>query len=99
MRGGVVGFGDVVGLIGESLAGSVSEFLVARADLANRILRVIVPGNLRFAVYVKPPAMHFTQRAARTAILIERDGEVMSVAVAHFPFPHEAATRRPLRVA
>lgn len=89
MRVGVVGAGDVVGLVRERFARSVGIFLVLGAGLADGILRGVVPGNTRLAVYVNPLAMHVAKRPPGVAVFLERDEESVSRSVTDFPFPHE----------
>src|ERR1039457_6546617 len=89
MRSGVVGGGNIVRRVGKGLIRSKGALLIAGTDLADGILGAIIPGDARLAVYVDPLAMHVAERALRIAILVERNEEVVSTAITHFPFPQE----------
>ena len=86
--------GHVVRRICKRLALGVGVLLMDRADLADRILRAVIPGHARFAVHVDPFAVFVAERAQSIPILQKRDVEVLSVAIADLPFAEEVATRR-----
>jgi len=85
MRACVASAGDIVGRIRKRFARSVGRLLVPGAGLADCILRGIVPGNTRFAVYVNPLAVYVARRPPGIAIFFERDEEVVSDSIASFP--------------
>ena len=78
MRSGVVSARHVFWGSGERLARPESAFLVPVADLADRILIPIVPGDARLAVGINPLAVLVSERPVSTAIIVERDIEVVS---------------------
>src|ERR1700682_5046000 len=85
----IPGSGHIGRAIGERFAGLIGKLLVLRANLPNGVMPAVVPTDARLPINHGPSAMARANRLSGLTVRFQRDIEIESIALAHFPLAQE----------